>query len=487
MNTPLQLTNPSLWQSHSFVDGKWLEGNSRFSVENPANQEIIAQISEINHEQLEHAVEAASSALNPWQSLTVDERSAVLMKWHQLILQSQSDLATIMIAEQGKPIHEAMGEVVYGAKYIQWYAEESKRINGDVLPVNQAGKRSMVLRRPIGVVSAITPWNFPNAMILRKAAAALAAGCSFIVKPSELTPLSALALAQLSIEAGIPPGVFNVVVGSSSQTIGEVLTTHPKIAKFSFTGSTPVGKKLLQQCASTVKKTSMELGGNAPYIAFNDCDMDLAIQGAMGSKFRNTGQTCVCANRLFVQRNICDEFTKRLEDKVARLNAGVGDQDGVNIGPLIEPKAVHKVDQLVVNAIESGAKLVCGGNIIEGEGNFYQPTILTNVSPEMDIFHTEIFGPVAAIIPFDTEEEVIELANQTEYGLCAYAFTESVRRVWRLSEKLEFGMLGINEGILSNPAAPFGGTKQSGMGREGGRWGIEDYLETRYVCIGDLD
>ncbi|TQV73864.1 NAD-dependent succinate-semialdehyde dehydrogenase [Aliikangiella marina] len=483
----MELSNPALLKSGSLVNGEWLTNDHQFVVENPANGNIVASINEVSHEQVESGIEGASQALAHWQSLNVDERSAILMKWHRLILAAQNDLALIMVAEQGKPMTEAMGEVVYGAKYIQWYAEEARRINGDLMPVNQSGKRGLVLRRPVGVVSAITPWNFPSAMILRKASAALAAGCSFIVKPSELTPLSALALAQLSLDAGIPAGVFNVVVGTNAQAIGELLTTHPAIAKFSFTGSTPVGKKLLQQCASTVKKTSMELGGNAPYIAFEDCDLDVAIKGAMGSKFRNSGQTCVCANRLFVHRSIYSEFVSRLEKKVTELRVGDGHQAEVNIGPLIEQKAIDKVTELVDQAVGLGAKVICGGKQIDGPGNFYQPTIITGVTPDMDIFKTEIFGPVASIIPFDSEDEVIRLANQTEYGLCSYAFTEDMRRVWRLSEKLQFGMVGINEGVLSNPAAPFGGVKESGMGREGGRWGIDDYLETRYVCIGDVD
>jgi len=483
----VKLNNPALWKTTSFINGEWTSATFTFKVDNPANHQEVAEIGEVSSIQVEQAVAAASQALSRWQSLTVDERASILQKWYRLILENQQDLAAIMIAEQGKPKAEAMGEVVYGAKYIQWYAEESRRVNGDILPVNQSGRRAMVLKRPIGVVSAVTPWNFPSAMILRKASAALAAGCTFIVKPSELTPLSALALAELSQAAGIPAGVFNVVVGSNAQPIGEILTTDPRIAKFSFTGSTAIGKKLLHQCASTVKKTSMELGGNAPYIAFEDADLDVAIKGAMGSKFRNAGQTCVCANRLFVHNKILTEFVARLKDKVEELVTGSGTEDGVNIGPLIEPKAVEKVERLVKQATEQGARLICGGERLEQPGNFYAPTILTHVTPEMDIFNTEIFGPVAAIIPFETEEEVIRLANQTNYGLCSYAFTQNIQRIWRLSEQLQFGMVGINEGVLSNPAAPFGGVKESGMGREGGRWGIDDYLETRYVCIGDLD
>ncbi len=481
-----QLQNPELVKLGSFVGGEWLQSDYRFDVFNPADQSLLASVSEINPEQLERVVNVAHSAYKVWRDKTVEERASLLRRWFDLIMANQADLATIMTAEQGKPRKEALGEVAYGAKYIEWYAEEARRVNGDVLPVNKQGRRALVLRRPVGVVSSITPWNFPGAMILRKAAPALAAGCSFIVKPSELTPLSALALAQLARQAGIPDGVFNVVVGSNAQPIGEVLTTHPKIAKFSFTGSTAVGKKLLSQCASTVKKTSMELGGNAPLIVFDDADIEVALEGAMGSKFRNAGQTCVCANRLFVHQSIHNRFVERLAAKVTDLKVGEGNQEGVNIGPLINTRAVEKVERLVAQAINAGARLVCGGERDSAGEQFFQPTILTGITPEMDIFHTEIFGPVAAIIPFDSEDEVLELANQTEYGLCSYAFTQDLNRIFRLSELLDFGMVGINEGVLSNPAAPFGGVKESGMGREGGRWGIEDYLETRYVCIGNV-
>ncbi|MCW9000575.1 MAG: NAD-dependent succinate-semialdehyde dehydrogenase, partial [Kangiellaceae bacterium] len=480
------LSNPELIKNSSFINGEWQQSQSNFDVFNPADQKSLGYVSEVTPEQLEKSINSAHAAQKEWRDKTVDERSAILRKWYDLILANQNDLASIMTAEQGKPRKEALGEVVYGAKYIEWYAEEAKRINGDYLPVNQNGRRALVLRRPVGVVTSITPWNFPGAMILRKAAPALATGCTFIVKPSELTPYSALALAQLSAEAGIPAGVFNVVVGSNAQPIGEVLTTHPKVSKFSFTGSTQVGKKLLSQCASTVKKTSMELGGNAPFIAFEDADLDVAVKGAMGSKFRNAGQTCVCANRLFVHRDIHDEFVAKLKTKVEELKVGEGNQEGTNVGPLIDEKAIAKVEQLVAQAIETGAQIITGAGRSEAGQQFYLPTILTDVTPEMDIFNSEIFGPVASIISFESEEEVIKLANQTEYGLCSYAFTQNMNRVFRLTEQLEFGMLGINEGVLSNPAAPFGGVKESGMGREGGRWGIDDYLETKYVCIGDV-
>lgn len=483
----MQLNNPLLWKTTSYINGEWQTANSTFNVENPANHQVIAKVGEVTPEQLEMSIISSYKSLSVWQSKTVDERAVILRRWYDLILANQKDLAEIMTAEQGKPMLEAMGEVVYGAQYIEWYLEEGRRVHGSVLPVNQKGKRMLVLKRPVGVVTAITPWNFPNAMILRKASAALAAACTFVVKPADLTPLSALALAQLADDAGIPAGVFNVVVGSNPQPIGEVFTTHPKVAKFSFTGSTAVGKKLLAQCASTVKKTSLELGGNAPLIVFDDANLDVAIKGAMGSKFRNSGQTCVCANRMFVHKNILEAFVKKLSEKVSQLNLGEGTQEGVTVGPLIETKALEKVERLVKQAVDSGAQIKLGGKRVEGDGNFYPPTILTDVNPQMDIFNTEIFGPVASIIPFESEREVIKLANQTSYGLCSYAFTENLNRIWRLSEQLEFGMVGINDGVLSNPAAPFGGIKESGMGREGGHWGIEDYLETRYVCIGNVE
>jgi len=482
----LTLANAELWQTQSFIDGQWQSSDARFAVENPADLSEIAEVYEVTAAQLEQAVDSAHLAQKDWRLTTVEKRALILRRWFELIMANQADLAAIMVAEQGKPMVEALGEVAYGAKYVEWYAEQARRINGELLPVNQAGKRAMVMKRPVGVVSAITPWNFPGAMILRKAAAAIAAGCSFIVKPSELTPLSALALAQLSLDAGIPRGVFNVVVGSNSQAIGEVLTTHKKIAKFSFTGSTAVGKQLLRQCSSSVKKASMELGGNAPLIVFDDADLDVAVTGALNSKFRNSGQTCVCANRFFVHRYLLDEFVEQLEEKVARLKLGEGNQRGVDIGPLINAQAVSKVQRLIDQALQSGAHLVMGGQAPDQSGHYFTPTILTGVDASMDIFNTEIFGPVVSIIPFEDEEEVLKLANQTDYGLCAYVFTQNLNRIWRLSEQLEFGMVGINEGLLSNPAAPFGGVKESGQGREGGSWGIEEYLETRYVCIGAL-
>lgn len=482
----MQLNNSALWKTSSFINGEWLESESFFRVINPANEETVANVNEVTPMQLELVVNSAKAALDVWQAKTVDERATILRLWNQLIIANREDLAAIMTAEQGKPQLEARGEVGYGAKYIEWYAEEAHRINGAVLPVNQSGRRALVLKRAIGVVAAITPWNFPSAMILRKAAAALAAGCSFIVKPSELTPLSALALAQLSIEAGIPAGVFNVVVGSNAQPIGEVLTMHPNIAKFSFTGSTVVGKKLLSQCASTVKKTSMELGGNAPFIAFEDADIEHTIKGIMGSKYRNAGQTCVCANRIFVHKKIYAEVVARLKKQVENLVVGEGNKPNVSIGPLISKAASTKVEQLVNQAVVAGAKIITGGKKVDRQGHFFQPTILTDVMPSMDIFNTEIFGPVAAIIAFEDEQEVTQLANQTPYGLCSYFYTRNANRIWRLSEKLDFGMVGINEGVLSNPIAPFGGVKESGLGREGGSWGIEEYLETRYVCIGNV-
>lgn len=482
----MQLNNPDLLKTKSFINHQWVNSQHYFNVENPADQQTITKVCEVTDEQLELAVCSASEALQNWQSLELAERVSQLEKWYQLIIENLDDLATIMTTEQGKVLKESKSELVYGAKYIQWYAQQANRVNGEILAGKQ-GKKSLVLKKPVGLVAAITPWNFPSAMILRKAAAALAAGCSFIVKPSELTPLSALALAELSLQADLPRGVFNVVVGSDAQRIGKVLTQHPKIAKFSFTGSTAVGKKLLAQCATTVKKTSMELGGNAPCIVFEDARLDLAVKGIIASKFRNSGQTCVSSNRIFIQQNIADKFIDMLTEKIKQLVTGAGHLAKTDLGPLIENKAIRKISKLIEQAVDTGAKVVCGGKPLAGAGNFYPPTMLTNIDPGMDIFNCEVFGPVLPITLFENEDQVIQLANQTEYGLAAYAFTEDLRRIWRLTEQLQFGMIGINEGAISDPAAPFGGIKQSGMGREGGHWGIEEYLETRYVCIGNLE
>ncbi|MBT8113950.1 MAG: NAD-dependent succinate-semialdehyde dehydrogenase, partial [Arenicella sp.] len=418
---------------------------------------------------------------------TAKQRAAILRNWFELVMQHQTDLATILTAEQGKPLAEAAGEIAYGANYIEWFAEEAKRIYGDTIPSLSSNSRIVVLKQPVGVVAAITPWNFPNAMITRKAAPALAAGCSFIVKPAAETPLSALALATLAEEAGVPAGVFNVVISDQSRPIGQVLTGDPRVAKFSFTGSTAVGKVLLAQCAQTVKKVTMELGGNAPFIVFDDADLDEAVKGAMLSKYRNAGQTCVCTNRILVQNGVVEEFTAKLVQAVGELKVGRGDEDGVSIGPVINKGAADSIAELVDKAIAGGARAEIGGGRTELGDSFIQPTVLSGVTADMAVAREEIFGPVAPIIEFADERQAIELANDTEVGLASYVYTRDMGRMWRVSEALEYGMVGINEGIISNEAAPFGGIKESGMGREGSKYGIDDYLEIKYLCMSGID
>jgi succinate-semialdehyde dehydrogenase/glutarate-semialdehyde dehydrogenase len=417
--------------------------------------------------------------------LPVKARANILRDWFNIIMANQEDLALIMTLEQGKVIAESRGEVAYGASYIEWFAEQAKRIDGDVIPGPSADKRIVCIKQPVGVCAAITPWNFPNAMITRKAAPALAAGCSIVIKPASETPLSALALAELARRAGIPDGVLNVVVGSSSN-IGNELTSNPIVRKLSFTGSTEVGKLLEAQCVPTLKKTSMELGGNAPFIVFDDADLDSAVQGAMISKYRNSGQTCVCSNRILVQSSVAEVFTQKLVAAAEALSLGNGLTDGVDLGPLVNARAVQDVDALVQATVEAGALVACGGSPSELGGNFYSPTVLTGVTPDMAVFRNEIFGPVAPITTFETEEEVIQLANDTEFGLASYFYTRDIGRVWRVSEALDYGIVGVNEGIISNEMAPFGGVKESGSGREGSKYGIEDYLEIKYVLMGGL-
>jgi len=469
----------------SYINGTWVSNENTFDVFNPATNTLITSVSNASVADTTLAVTAAKNALLTWSTLTANERSQLLEQWHHLVLTHQDELADILTAEQGKLLTEAKGEVNYGASYIKWFAEEAKRIYGDTIPSLSPHTKVIVQKHPVGVVTAITPWNFPNAMILRKAAAALAAGCTFVVRPSELTPLSALALAELAHQAGIPQGVFNVVVGTKAQAMGEVLTTHPNVDKFTFTGSTQVGKILTQQCATTVKKVSMELGGNAPFIIFDDADIDAAVSGVVASKFRNAGQTCVCTNRIFVQRSVEEKFTEKLTHAVSLLTMGDGQSD-VHIGPMINDKAVNNVKQLVKNAVKQGATLIHQNEPCDLSTNFFPATILSNVTNKMEIAQTEIFGPVASIITFDNEDDVIQQANDTEYGLASYFYTRDIGRVWRVSDKLDFGMVGINEGIISNAAAPFGGIKQSGYGREGSKYGLEDYLEVKYLCIGGI-
>ena len=482
----LPLEAHELVKNGSYINGRWHSSDNTFSVNNPANLQLLADIADAGKTQAEQAVQAASEAFAGWAAKPAAERSALLLDWYQLVMKHQDDLARLMTLEQGKPLTEAKGEIAYGASYLQWFAEEAKRLYGDTIPAPSADKRIIVQRQPVGVVAAITPWNFPNAMLARKAAAALAAGCTFVVKPAHQTPLSALALAELSQQAGIPPGVFNVVCGTDAKAIGEVFTQDPRVAKFSFTGSTAVGKLLAKQCADTVKRVSMELGGNAPFIVFDDADLDAAADGLMASKFRNAGQTCVCANRILVQSSVYDAFLEKFVEKVKLLRIGDGLEKGTDIGPLIDDKALQKVTELTQSALDDGATLLLGGHHHSFGDRFFQPTVLGDVKAEMTISQQEIFGPVAAIQAFDTEQDAIELANATEYGLAAYFYSRDIGRVFRVSQALQFGMVGVNEGLVSNAAAPFGGVKQSGYGREGSKYGLDDYTDIKYLCIGGV-
>ncbi|MFH2092751.1 MAG: NAD-dependent succinate-semialdehyde dehydrogenase [Pseudomonadota bacterium] len=479
--------NNELFAVNSYINGQWIDSPVLFDVINPATGDVVAQVCDGGAAAARDAVEAAYNALPAWKARTATQRCAILRKWFDLITKHQDDLAVIMTLEQGKPLAEAKGEIAYGAAFIEWFAEEGKRVYGDVISPPSADKRIVVIKQPVGVAAAVTPWNFPNAMITRKAAPALAAGCTFVVRPASQTPLSALALARLAQAAGIPDGVFNVVVGTDASGMGEVLTQSPKVSKFSFTGSTAVGRKLMIQSASTIKKVSLELGGNAPFIVFDDADMDEAVKGAIACKYRNAGQTCVCANRFFVQQSVHDEFVDRFAAAVGQLKVGNGMDQGTAIGPLINARAFEQVHGLVQASIDQGAQLVMGGKGHGLGGLFYQPTILTHVTHTMPVARQEIFGPVAPIILFNTEEELIHMANDTEYGLAAYFYARDIGRIWRIAEALDFGMVGVNEGIISNVAAPFGGVKASGIGREGSRYGLDEYLEIKYLCMGGID
>ena len=481
-----QLNDGKLLKSDSYINGEWLSNHNTFDVINPANLELLIKVSDCGVKEISLAVTSAKGALAAWSAKSASERGLLLRHWFDLMLKHKEDLALMLTLEQGKPLSEALGEISYGASFIEWFAEEAKRVYGDVIAAPSTDKRLIVVKQPVGVVASITPWNFPNAMIARKASAALAAGCTFVVRPATQTPLSALAMAELAHRAGIPPGVFNVVVGQDAVAMGEVLTTHPDIAKFTFTGSTNVGKKLIAQCASSVKKVSMELGGNAPFIVFDDADIDAAVAGAIASKFRNAGQTCVCTNRILVQKSVLEEFTSKFCAAVNKLTIGNGLKN-VNIGPMISSDALGRVNQLVQEAVASGARILVGGQRDNAGANFYQPTVLADVSNDMAVASQEIFGPVAPIISFEDEAQAISLANDTEYGLAAYFYSRDIGRVWRVSRLLDFGMIGINEAIISNVAAPFGGVKESGNGREGSKYGLDDYLEIKYLCLGGLD
>jgi succinate-semialdehyde dehydrogenase/glutarate-semialdehyde dehydrogenase len=482
-----RLQDPTLLKNLALIDGQWCPATdgSTLPVHNPANGELVGHVPNMGAEQTQTAIEAADRAFASWKLRTAEDRANLLKRWHALMLANADDLALLMTAEQGKPLAEAKGEIAYAASYIEWFAEEARRIYGEVIPSPWPDKRIVVTREPVGVCAAITPWNFPSAMITRKVAPALAAGCTIIVKPAEQTPLSALAMAELAQRAGIPAGVFNVITGDA-RAIGGVLTASPAVRKLTFTGSTEVGRVLAAQCAPTLKRMSLELGGNAPFIVFNDADLDEAVAGAMASKYRNTGQTCVCSNRFLVQDGVYDVFAAKLGAAVAALKVGNGLDDGVTQGPLIDGAALAKVQELVDDAVAQGAQVQTGGKPHSLGGTFYEPTVLTHVTPAMRLAKEEIFGPVSPLFRFQTEQDAVQMANDTEFGLAAYFYSQDIGRAWRVSAALEYGMVGVNSGVISTAVAPFGGVKQSGMGREGSLHGIDEYVDTKYVCMGGI-
>ena len=482
----LALKDPSLFKQHCDLNGEWISGTDTTEVTNPATGEVIGHVPKLGQAEATQAIADANAAWPAWRKKTAKERATILKKWFDLMIANADDLALIMTSEQGKPLAEARGEILYAASFIEWFAEEGKRVYGDTIPTHAADKRIMVTKEPIGVCVAITPWNVPSAMITRKAGPALAAGCPMIVRPADLTPFSALALAELAHRAGIPAGVFQVITGRST-LIGAEFTTNPTVRKLSFTGSTEVGHKLIEQCAPTVKKVSMELGGNAPFIVFNDADLDAAVEGAIASKYRNAGQTCVCANRLYVQSGVYDAFAQKLADAVGQLHVGNGVDSGVTTGPMIDEKAVEKVEEHIADAVAKGANIKMGGKRHSLGHSFFEPTILTNVTQDMAVAKEETFGPLAPLFKFETEDEVIGYANDTEFGLASYFYSRDIGRIFRVSEALEYGMVGVNTGLISNEIAPFGGVKQSGLGREGSKYGIEDYLVIKYTCLAGLD
>ena len=481
----MRLADPELLREFCYIDGQWVAADNAQTIDvtNPATGEVIGRVPRMGASETRRAINAAQAALPAWRALTAKERATRLQAWFREIMNHQQDLAQIMTAEQGKPLAEARGEIAFAAAYVEWYAEEGKRIYGDVIPSPHADRRLIVTKEPIGVCAAITPWNFPAAMITRKAAPALAAGCTLVLKPASQTPFSALALCVLAERAGIPRGVLSVVTGDSG-AIGGELTSSPIVRKLSFTGSTPIGIKLLEQCAATVKKVTMELGGNAPFIVFDDADLDAAVEGAVIAKFRNAGQTCVCANRFFIQDGVYDQFVEKFAARINSLAVGEGTQAGIEVGPMIDTKALAGVEALVVEAREAGARVVVGGKRHSLGGAFYEPTLLADVTVDMRVAQEEIFGPVAPLFRFSSESEVIALANDTEFGLACYVYARDLGRVWRVSEALEYGMVGVNVGVLATEVAPFGGVKSSGLGREGSRYGIEDYVEIKYLCLG---
>ena len=484
----MQLSDKSLFKTRAYITGEWVDGDggATFPVIDPATGEAIAEVSSCGTAETRRAIEAAAAALPAWRKRSVKDRASILRNWFNLMMDAQEDLAQILTAEQGKPLAESRGEIAYGANYIEWFSEECKRVYGDTIPAPSDDKRIVVIKQPVGVVACITPWNFPNAMLTRKIAPALAAGCTVVCKPANATPLSAFAFVELAERAGVPAGVINIVAGRTAE-IGAEMTANPIVRKLTFTGSTAVGKKLMADCAGTVKRTSMELGGNAPFIVFDDADLDAAVAGALICKFRNAGQTCVCANRILIQEGIYDEFTEKLMAAAADLKMGNGADEGVTIGPLINEGAANDVLELIDDAVANGARVVAGGQRSELGSCFIEPTILTGVHDDMRVFREEIFGPVAPLFSFKTEEEAIQMANDTEVGLASYFYSRDVGRIWRVAEALEYGIVGINEGIISNEMAPFGGIKESGQGREGSKYGMDDYLEIKYLCMGGID
>ena len=482
----LKLKDPSLFKQQCYLNGEWISGTDTTEVTNPATGEVIGHVPKLGQAEATQAIADANAAWPAWRKKTAKERATILKKWFDLMITNADDLALIMTSEQGKPLAEARGEILYAASFIEWFAEEGKRVYGDTIPTHAMDKRIMVTKEPIGVCVAITPWNFPSAMITRKAGPALAAGCPMIVRPADLTPFSALALAELAQRAGIPGGVFQVITGRST-LIGAEFTTNPTVRKLSFTGSTEVGRKLIEQCAPTVKKVSMELGGNAPFIVFDDADLDAAVEGAIASKYRNAGQTCVCANRLYVQSGVYDAFAQKLADAVGQLHVGNGVDAGVTTGPMIDEKAVEKVEEHIADAVAKGASIKMGGKRHSLGHSFFEPTIITNVTQDMAVAKEETFGPLAPLFKFETEDEVIGYANDTEFGLASYFYSRDIGRIFRVSEALEYGMVGVNTGLISNEIVPFGGVKQSGLGREGSKYGIEDYLVIKYTCLAGLD
>ena len=487
----MNLKNNQLLRTSSYIGGEWIasKDGSTFEVRNPYDNTLLAEVTDCGVEECKTAINAANDAFKVWSAYTAGKRARILKNWYNLIMDSVDDLAKILTYEQGKPLTEAAGEIKYGASFVEWFAEEARRIYGDTIPGHMADKRIVTIKQPVGVVAAITPWNFPNAMITRKIAPALAAGCTCVIKPAELTPLSALALAELAEQAGFPPGVINIITTNDAPAIGQELCSNPIVRKLSFTGSTQVGKILLRQCADTVKKVSLELGGNAPFIVFDDADIDDAVAGAIASKFRNAGQTCVCSNRLFVQADVYDEFVEKFALAVADQKVGSGTEEGVVVGPLIESKALSFVEELVGDAKEKGGRVLTGGSKLEdGDSDLlFAPTVIADADPSMSVFSNEIFGPVAPVFKFDTEEEVIALANDTQYGLASYFYGRDYARIWRVAEALEYGMVGINTGMISTTVAPFGGIKQSGFGREGSKYGMDDYLVLKYMCWGGVE